>query len=148
MSLLTTIQDDIKQAMRDRNEVTRDTLRMVTADLKNRRIELGHDLEEADVLAVLARNVKTRKDSAEQYRAAERPELAEKEEEEIAVIEGYLPQQLSEDEARSAVQAAIDEAGASSMKDMGAVMKALMATHKGLIDGKAAQGLVKELLGS
>lgn len=148
MSLLTKIQDDIKQAMRDKNELARDTLRMVASDMKNRRIELGRDLEEADELAILARCVKTRKDSAQQYRAAARPELAQQEEAEIAVIEGYLPQQLSAEDARAAVQAAIEESGASTMKDMGAVMKVLMAKHKGLIDGKTAQGLVQELLRS
>lgn len=148
MSLLDRIQEDIKRAMISKDEMTRDTLRMVASEMKNRRIELGRDLEEADEMSVLSRCVKTRKDSAQQYRDADRPELAQKEEAEVAVIEGYLPKQLSEDEARAAVQAAIAEAGASSMKDMGAVMKALMSKHQGLIDGKTAQGLVKELLGS
>jgi hypothetical protein len=148
MSLLTRIQEDIKQAMRSRDELRRDTLRMVASELKNVRIERGRDLEEADELAVLARCVKTRRESAQQYRQAARPELEEKELAEIGVIEGYLPEQLSAGDARAAVRAAIEEVEASSMKDMGAVMKALMAKHKGLIDGKTAQDLVKELLGS
>lgn len=148
MSTRDRIEADLKQAMRDKNEVARETLRMVIADMKNKRIELQRDLEEKDVLDVLGRAVKTRRDSATQYTDANRPELAEKENAEIAVIEGYLPAQLSEAEAREAVQAAIAESGASSMKDMGAVMKVLMAKYKGQIDGKAAQGLLKELLGS
>ncbi len=148
MSLMDRIQEDLKQAMRDKNEVARETLRMVLADAKNRRIEVQRELEEKDLLEVLGRAVKTRRDSATQYEDAGRPELAAKENTEIAVIEGYLPAQLSEAEARSAVEAAIAESGASSMKDMGAVMKVLMAEHKGKIDGKAAQGLLKELLGS
>ncbi len=148
MSLANKIAEDVKQAMRDKNAVARDTLRMVQADLKNRRIELQKDLVDDDVLAVLARNVKTRQDSVQQYESAGRPELADKERAEIAVIEGYLPEKMSDDDARAAVQAAIDESGAASMKDMGAVMKVLMAKHKGLIDGKTAQGFVKELLGS
>lgn len=148
MSLTDKIQEAVKQAMRDKQVIVRDTLRMVQSDLKNRMIELQRDLKDEDVLEVLARNVKTRKDSAGQYEAADRPELAAKEHAEIAVIEGYLPKQMSTDDARVAVQAAIDESGAVSMKDMGAVMKVLMAKHKGLIDGKAAQGFVKELLGA
>ena len=134
--------------MREQNAVARDTLRMVVAELKNTRIEIQRDLSDADELAVLGRCVKTRRDSVEQYQEHGRPELAEKELAEIAVIEGYLPEQMSEDEARAAVQEAITESGATSMKDMGLVMKALMARHKGLIDGKLAQQLVKDLLGS
>ena len=146
MSLFTTIQEDMKTAMREQNVIARDTLRMVLAEMKNTRIELRRDLEDADELAVLSRCVKTRRDSVEQYQQHGRPELAEKELAEIAVIEGYLPDQMSEEEARCAVQEALQESGASSMKDMGAVMKVLMAKHKGLIDGKVAQQLVKELL--
>jgi len=148
MSLSSRIQDDLKAAMRAKNEVARDTLRMVVAAMKNARIELGRDLEEADELAVLTRCVKTRRESVSQYREHGRPELADKEQAEIEVIEGYLPQQMSADDARAAVQAAVVEAGASSMKDVGAVMKALMARHKGMIDGKLAQQLVREALGS
>jgi uncharacterized protein len=148
MSLSTRISEDLKKAMREQNAVARDTLRMVVAELKNTRIEIQRDLSDADELAVLGRCVKTRRDSVEQYQEHGRPELAEKELAEIAVIEGYLPEQMSEDEARAAVQEAITESGATSMKDMGLVMKALMARHKGLIDGKLAQQLVKDLLGS
>lgn len=148
MSLIDRIQEDLKTAMRERNELARETLRMVTAELKNRRIEVQRDLEEADVLEVLGRCVKTRRDSAQQYDDAGRPELADKERAEIVVIEGYLPAQLGEEEAREAVAAAIAEAGATSMKDMGAVMKVLMAKYKGRLDGKAAQELLREQLGA
>jgi uncharacterized protein YqeY len=148
MSLIDRIQEDLKTAMRERNELARETLRMVTAELKNRRIEVQRDLEEADVLEVLGRCVKTRRDSAQQYDDAGRPELADKERAEILVIEGYLPAQLGEEEAREAVASAIAEAGATSMKDMGAVMKVLMAKYKGRLDGKAAQGLLREQLGA
>ncbi len=148
MSLIDRIQEDLKTAMRERNELARETLRMVTAELKNRRIEVQRDLEEADVLEVLGRCVKTRRDSAQQYDDAGRPELADKERAEIVVIEGYLPAQLGEEEAREAVAAAIAEGGATSMKDMGAVMKVLMAKYKGRLDGKAAQGLLREQLGA
>ena len=146
MTLGERIQADLKEAMKAQNTIVRDTLRLVTSELKNRRIELGKDLTEADELAVLARCVKQRRDSVEQYEKAGREELAEQERAEIAVIEGYLPAQLGDDEVRAAVQAAIEESGATSMKDMGAVMKVLMAKHKGQIEGKTAQRFVGELL--
>lgn len=148
MGLIERISEDLKQAMRDKNVVARDTLRMVQSDMKYRRIELQRDLTDEDALEILARCVKTRTDSFEQYQKFERPELAAKEAAEIEVIKGYLPEKMSEADARVAVQAAITESGAASMKDMGLVMKALMAKHKGLIDGKLAQGLLKQLLGS
>ena len=146
MTLGERIQADLKEAMKAQNTIVRDTLRLVTSELKNRRIELGKDLTEADELAVLARCVKQRRDSVEQYEKAGREELAAQERAEIEVIEGYLPAQLGEDEVRAAVQAAIEESGATSMKDMGAVMKVLMAKHKGQIEGKTAQRFVGELL--
>ena len=148
MTLLEKIADDLKQAMRDKNEVARDTLRMIQADMKNLRIELQRDLKDEDALEVLARGVKTRTDSFEQYTKHDRPELAAKEQAEIDVIKGDLPEKMSDEDAREAVKVAIAESGATSMKDMGAVMKSLMAKHKGLIDGKLAQTLLREQLGS
>jgi uncharacterized protein YqeY len=146
MALSEKLQADLKEAMRAGDALRRDTLRMVLADMKNRRIELGKDLDEAEVEAVLRRGVKTRTESAEQYDAGARPELAEKERAEIAVLEGYLPKQMGEDEVRQAVKEAIAETGASSRKDTGAVMKALMAKHKGRVDGKLANRILAELL--
>lgn len=149
MPFMKRIEADLKEAMKSKNEVVRDTLRLVTSEMKNQAIKLrekGKELDEAEQLAVLARCVKQRKDSVEQYEDAGRTELADKERAEIAVIEGYLPQGLSEEELRAAVAEAIAEAGAASMKDMGLVMKALMAKHKGRIDGKSAQSVVGELL--
>ena len=132
--------------MRERDELRRETLRMVLAEVKNKRIELGRDLEEPEVEATLQRCVKSRQDSVEQYANAGREELAAKERAEIEVIRAYLPEQLSADDVRAAVAEAIREAGATSKKDMGAVMKALMASYKGKIDGRLVQRLVGELL--
>ncbi|MCA8980545.1 MAG: GatB/YqeY domain-containing protein [Planctomycetes bacterium] len=146
MSIQERMNADVKQAMRDGDDLVKGTLRMVIAEIKNKRIELQKDLTEADVEAVLMRCVKSRQDSEQQYRDANRPELAEKEAAEIAVIQKYLPEQLNEDEARSVVQRIIAEVGATSKKDMGAVMKALMASYKGKIDGRLVQRLVGELL--
>lgn len=147
MALLERLQSDLAAAMRDKDELRRDTLRMVLADLKNKRIELGRDLTDENVIAVLQKAKKSREDSVEQYDQAGRAELAEKERAEIAVIEAYLPQPLSEDEAREVVRAAIEETGASGKQDLGKVMKAVMAQHRGRLDGKTAQRLAAELLG-
>ena len=141
------IQEDVKAAMRAGDAETRDTLRMVVAALKNQRIELGRDLEEADELAVLQKAVKTRKDSVDQYVEAGREELAARERAEIAVIERYLPAQMSEDDVRAVVEKAIADVGATSKKEMGQVMKAVMAEHKGVVDGKTVQRIAGELLG-
>ena len=141
------IQDDMKSAMRAGETLRRDTLRMLIAALKNERIDRGADLDEESVLAVVRRGVKSRKDSAQQYRDAGRDELAEKEEAEIAVLEGYLPQMLDEAATIAAVEAAIAETGASEKCDLGKVMKAVMAAHRGLVDGKLVNRLAGERLG-
>jgi uncharacterized protein len=147
MTIEERLDADVKQAMRDRDDLVKGTLRMVLAEIKNKQIELvGKDMSEADVEAVLMRCVKSRQDSEQQYRDADRQELADKEAAEIKVIMKYLPEQLSEDEARAVVQKVIADAGATSKKDMGAVMKALMAGYKGKIDGRLVQRLVGELL--
>ena len=146
-ALETQIQDDMKSAMRAGETLRRDTLRMLIAALKNERIDKGADLDEESVLAVVRRGVKSRKDSAQQYRDAGRDELADKEEAEIAVLEGYLPQMLDEAATIAAVEAAIAETGASEKCDLGKVMKAVMAAHKGLVDGKLVNRLAGERLG-
>ncbi|MDA1266554.1 MAG: GatB/YqeY domain-containing protein [Planctomycetota bacterium] len=146
MSLQATLEADLKDAMRAGETLKRDTLRMVISALKNKRIELGEDLDDAAQLAVLMTAGKMRRESAQQFDEAARPELADKERSELAVIEAYLPKQLGEDEVRDLVQAKITELGVSSRKDMGQVMKAVMAAHKGSVDGKLVQRLAGELL--
>lgn len=146
MSLKERIEADLKQAMRERDEVARETLRMVLADLKNKRIELGRDLAEEDEHGVLRRAAKTRQESVEQYEKAGRPDLADKERREIAVVQRYLPRTLDEAQTRAAVDAVIAELGLSSKKDLGALMKTLMARHKDQLDGKLVQRLAGERL--
>lgn len=147
MGLETQIQDDMKDAMRSGDTLKRDTLRMLIAAFKNERIEVGADLSEDQAQAVVRRGVKSRKDSAQQYRDADRPELAEKEEAEIAVLEGYLPQQLDEAATEAAVKEAIAETGATAKSDLGKVMKAVMAKHKGVVDGKLVNQFAAKHLG-
>lgn len=146
MALTERIRRDLEAAMRAGETLRRDTLRMVIAALKNRRIELGAELTEEQELAVLQGAVKSRAESAVQYEAAGRGELAEKERAEIAVIQGYLPELFSEDETRELVRAKLDELEVRSPKDIGKLMKAVMAEHRGRVDGKTVQRIAAELL--
>jgi uncharacterized protein YqeY len=144
--LLNRLQEDVKQAMRGGDTLARDTLRMCIAGLKNREIELGRSLEGSEELAVLHKAVKTREESAAQFDAAGRGDLAGKERGEIAVVQRYLPRQLGEPETRALVASTIARLGLSAKKDLGALMKVLMAERKGEIDGKLVQRVAGELL--
>jgi len=142
MSIREQIMEDMKAAMRAKDELSRDTLRMLRSDLGKEELDLGKELSEDDVMRVLARGVKTRTDSATQYDEGDRPELAEKERSEIEVIKRYLPKSLDEDEAKAAVAEVISELGATTKKDMGRVMKTLRERHGARLDGKFASRLV------
>ena len=146
MATVEQLGTDMKAAMVAKDGVKRDTLRLVLADMKNKQIELGRELEGAEVLAVLTKAKKSRQDSLEQYTNAGREDLAAVERAEIEVVSAYLPEEMGEDELREIVTAVVAEVGASSPKDMGAVMKALMPKVKGRADGKAVQRIVAELL--
>ena len=147
MSLKETIISDLTDAMRAKDAAKLGTLRMVKANLMNRQIEKGGELTDEEVQKALQSLVKQRRDSIEQYEKAGRAELAEKEAAEITHIEAYLPQAASADEIASAVDAAISETGASSMKEMGTVMKAAMAHLSGKsADGKLVSETVKAKL--
>jgi len=147
MSLMETIVADMTEAMKARNADKLSTLRMVKANLMNRKIEKGGELTDEEVSKALQSLVKQRRDSIEQYESAGRTELAEKEKAEIVVIEVYLPQAASPEEIAAAVEAAIAETGASSIKDMGTVMKAALAGLAGkTADGKLVSETVKARL--
>ncbi len=147
MSLLGTIVADLTEAMKAKDAERLSTLRMVKANLMNRKIEKGGELTDEEITKALQSLVKQRRDSIEQYDAAGRTELAEKEKAEIAVIEVYLPQPASSEEIAAAVGAAVAETGATSMRDMGAVMKAALAKLSGkTADGKAVSDAVKSKL--
>jgi len=144
MSLKDTIIADLTAAMKAKDADKLSTLRMVKANLMNRQIEKGGELTDEEVQKALQSLVKQRRDSVEQYEKAGRRELAAKETSEIAVIEAYLPQAATPEEIEAAVAAAVAETGASSMKDMGTVMKAVMV-HMVHLTGKSADGrLVSE----
>jgi uncharacterized protein YqeY len=145
-SLLAKIQDDMKQAMKAGDALTRDTLRLAITDLKKRELDLARELAPEEELSVLQKCVKTREESVAQYSAAGRKDLSDREQAEIGVIRRYLPRMISEDETRTIVQLAIQKLGLTSKKDLGQLMKAVLAEHKGTIDGKLVQKHAGELL--
>jgi uncharacterized protein YqeY len=148
MSLNEKIISDLTAAMKAQDTARTGTLRMVKATLMNRQIDKGAELTDEEVTKALQSLVKQRRDSIEQYEKAGRNELAQKEAAEISVIEGYLPQGASAEEINAAVSEAVAETGASSMKEMGVVMKAVLAKLAGKsADGKALSEAVKAKLG-
>lgn len=147
MSLHSRIVSDLTAAMKSREQERLNTLRMVKAALMNRQIEKGGELNDEEVTKALQSLVKQRRDSIEQYEKAGRTELAAKEQAEMAVIEAYLPQAATSDEIAAAVDTAIASTGASSMRDMGSVMKAALANLEGkTADGRAVSEAVKSRL--
>jgi uncharacterized protein YqeY len=147
LALVDELSASIADAMRKRDAVRLSTLRMLKAALTNREIERGHALDESESLQVVASLVKQRKDSIEQFTKGGRPELADKEQSEIQVLETYLPAAADAAAVEQAVVDAIQETGATSPKDMGRVMKAAMARLAGkTIDGKIVSDLVRQKL--
>jgi uncharacterized protein len=147
MTLQEKIQSHLSDAMRSKDQLRLSVLRMMKTAVKNKEVEKMKPLEEAEVIAVLNTLVKQRKDSVEQFRKGSREELAQKEESEIKIIEEYLPAAASDDEIRRAVEEAVQETGAASMKDMGKVMKATMSRLAGkTVDGSRVSQVVKEKL--
>jgi hypothetical protein len=148
MSLKQRIIDDMIAAMRAKDAPRLSTLRMVKAAMMNRQIDKGGELSDEEVEKMLQSLVKQRRDSVEQYERGGRAELAEKERVEITIIEDYLPQAATREEIEGAVAAAIAEMGASSMKEMGAVMRAAQARLAGrAADGRVVSEIVKAKLG-
>ncbi len=149
MSLNDKVGADITAAMKAKDAARLSALRMLKAAIMNKGVEKGRDLEDAEVLQVVASLVKQRRDSIEQFSKAGRTDLVEKETGEIAVLEAYLPPAATAAEIDAAVSAAITETGASSPKDMGKVMKAVMPMLAGKnADGKAVSEAVRRKLGA
>ena len=144
-------KDDLKLSMKARNERATSTLRLIQAALKDRDIAARgrgkmDGIDEAEILSMLQGMIKQRRESIEQFDKGGRPELARQEQEEIAVIEGYLPQQVGDAEAEKAVKDLIAELGAASIKDMGRTMAALKERYAGRMDMTKASALVKQAL--
>lgn len=147
MSYLERIQTDLTAAMKEKNELRLSVLRMVKAALKNKEIEKMHALSDLESLQVLQTLVKQRRESVDQFTKGGRNDLAEKETKEIAIIEQYLPAAPSDAEVQRAIEEAIEEAGADSLKHMGAVIKAARARLEGkTVDGKVLSDKVRDKL--
>ena len=147
MTLTQRVQKEMVDAMRKKEELRLGTLRMMKAALQNKRIEKRADLEESEELQVFTTMIKQRKDSIEQFEKGNRHELAVKEAQEIGIIEAFMPQPLGEAEIVATVKAVIAEMGAPTMKDMGTVMKNVMAKFGGArVDGKVVSETVKKAL--
>lgn len=146
MDLLERLNGDLKQAMKDKDKVRLSVIRMIKSTVKNREIELGHPLSDDDVLAVIQKELKQRKDSLQAFQDANRTDLAVAVQEEIVVVESYLPEPLSEQALRDLVSGVIQEVGAQQKSDMGKVMTQLMPMVRGRADGKAVQQVVQSLL--
>lgn len=138
----------MRDAMRARDERRTSTLRMAMAAAHNRQIELGRALTDEEVVEVLGRQVKQRRESVESFRAGGREERATAEEAEATILAEFLPEQLGEDELRAMVDEAVAQTGASTPAEMGKVMGALMPRTKGRADGKLVSDLVRQRLGA
>jgi uncharacterized protein YqeY len=146
MSLQEQISAALKDAMRARDEVKMTTLRLVLTAIKKREKETRSLLEDQEVISVITSQIKQRRESIEQYRKAGREDLAQTEENELQILQGYMPEQASEEEISNTLDEIIAEVGAVSMKDMGKVMKAAMAKLAGKAEGGAINAMVKAKL--
>ena len=146
MSLQQQLAADLKDAMRERDERKRDTLRLTLAALHNAEIKSGDELDAAATLVVLAREARQRRESVEEFRKAGRQEMVEKEEAELRILSAYLPEAVSRDDVVEAARQVIEETGAESGKDIGKVMPVLMQQLRGRADGRVVNEVVRELL--
>jgi uncharacterized protein len=146
MTISERIASDLKEAMKAKDELKLTVLRQIKAAAMNEEIRRGKSLPEEDVTGVIFSIAKSHKESIESFTKGSRPDLAEKEEKELAIIMNYLPQQLGADEIRQIVSDAVKETGASSQKDMGKVMGKIMPKVKGKADGSLVNSIVKEFL--
>src|SRR3990170_1065172 len=148
MSLKERLNTDLREAMRGRDDQRRDVLRLVLASVHNAEIAAGNEIDDDGTLAVLAKEAKQRRESIEEFRKGNRPDLADKEEAELAVISAYLPQQATREEILEAARRVVQETGASGPRDLGKVMPVLMQQFRGRAEGRDVNDVVRELLGS
>jgi uncharacterized protein len=146
MSLLEKLTEDMKQAMKNKEKLKLSVIRMVKSSLKNEEINQGKELSEDQVLALVNRELKQRRDSLQEFEKAGRDDLAETARQEVEILLAYLPKQLDETEIRVLVQSTIEKVGATSKKDLGKVMGALMPQVRGKADGTLVNQIVQELL--
>ncbi|RME47344.1 MAG: GatB/YqeY domain-containing protein [Caldilineae bacterium] len=146
MNLKERLTADLKEAMKQGDAVRKETIRALRNAIRNAEIDRRRELTDAELLDVVARQAKQRRDSIEQYRQGNRPDLVEQESRELTIIETYLPRQLTDDEIAARADAVIAELGVTDMKGMGAVMKRLTTELKGQADGKRISQIVRQRL--
>ncbi|MBD3809969.1 MAG: GatB/YqeY domain-containing protein [Sulfuricurvum sp.] len=146
MSLKEQINNDIKTAMKEKNTLLRDTLRLLTSAMKQVEVDERKELSDEDIIKIIQKQVKQRNDAMAQYKEAGREDLYDQEAAEAAIFETYLPKQLSDDELETALKSIIAEVGAESMKDIGKVMGAASKTLGASADGKRINECAKKLL--
>ena len=146
MSLTTRIEQDYIAAYKAKDALRLGVLRLLKTAAKNLQVELMRPVTDEELATVVQKQAKQRQDSIEQYTSAGRQDLADKEAAELAVIQSYLPKPLTEEELTALIDATIAEVGATSPREMGKVISAIMATHKGRVDGKAVSAAVKARL--
>lgn len=146
MGLQEQLLNDMKQAMKSGDSAVVDTLRILRSELNNARIAKGEELSEEEMIEVLARDAKRRKESIEAFEKGERTDLVAQEKRALEITSAYLPEPLSEDALKAVIEEVVGQTGAESMKDMGKVMGALMPRVKGRADGRLVQEMVKAFL--
>ena len=146
MSLYETLDSAFKESLKSRDSLKLSVLRLVRTALKNKEVELIRKLDDDEILRVLSSQVKQRKDSIEQFRQGNRSDLADREEQELTILESFMPRALDKQELQSGIEAVIADTGAAGMKDMGKVMKEVMRRFAGRADGKEVSELVKKQL--
>ena len=146
MQLITQIQEDIKTALRGGERLKLTTLRILLSVIKQREKDTGKEINDAAVLGIIEKQVQLRKEAAELYKDAERPELLKKENKEKAILQEYLPEKLDIPDLTKIIEAIISKIGAETIQDMGKVMAELKKQSKGSIDMKIASNIVKEIL--
>lgn len=146
MTIKERLTQDLKEAMKGGDEVRRNAIRNLRSAIKYAEIDIGHELSDEEAIEVVAKQVKQRRDSIEQFQQGNRPDLVKQEQQDLDIIETYLPPQLTDEEITKRAKVVIAEVNASSMKDMGKVMGILSREMKGLADGKRISEIVRELL--
>ena len=146
MTLKSTLDDHMKQAMRSRDNLRRDVIRYLRSEIRNQEIRVQHDLEDQEVIQVLARQAQQRRDSIEAYQAADRDDLVQQEQSELAIIMEYMPQQMTEEEIAELVHKTVSEVGAQGPSDMGKVMGKIMPQVRGRAEGRAVSAAVSQIL--
>jgi uncharacterized protein YqeY len=148
VTLIDKLNDDLKQAMRGGDNIRRSVVRLVMAAIKNAEIARQTTLEDADILGIIAKEARQRQESIDAFKQGNRQDLVDREEKELAILQEYLPQQMTHDEIIEAARKIIEEVEASGPRDKGKVMPKLIAQLKGRADGREINAVVTELLGS